>query len=325
MTGNLPILLYVLPALVVALTVHEFAHAWVASLLGDDYARRQGRVSLNPFRHLSLLGTLAIFVLRFGWGKPVPVNLYNFKNPKRDYLLCSLAGPAANILLLAVSLLVMLWTAQTYRFGPDGAVWMDLAHLLLYMLVAINAVLAVINLLPVPPLDGSKIWPCLIPKVKPSFSPRTRWLAVAVLIALVYTDSLDPLFQTTIRAVGRIVPVSASERFDEAYARGGELYEADKYAEAEQQFSMALDINPWSAVTFHFRAWARDEIGRWPEALADLDRAVELGDLDADANGIQQLREQILEHIRDAEAGNDGADGRDRVERHRPADPARAN
>ena len=289
---------YFLPALVVALTVHEFAHAWVASLLGDDYARRQGRVSLNPLRHLSLLGTLAVFVLRFGWGKPVPVNLYNFKNPKRDYLLCSLAGPAANILLLAVSLLVMLWTRQTYRFGPAGVVWMNRAHSLLYALVLINAILAVVNLLPVPPLDGSKIWPCLIPKVKPSFSPRTRRLAIVVLIALVYTDSLDPLFKATIRAVSRIIPISASERSDEAHRRGDELYEADKYAEAEQQFTMALEINPWSAGAFYCRAYVRDQTGLWPEALADLDMAVELGDFDADRIG--QFREQILESIREA-------------------------
>ena len=70
------------PALIVALTLHECAHAWSASLLGDDFARRQGRVSLWPGRHLSMMGTLAFFVLRFGWGKPVPVNLYNFKHPK---------------------------------------------------------------------------------------------------------------------------------------------------------------------------------------------------------------------------------------------------
>ena len=79
-------------------------HAWSASLLGDDFSRRQGRVSLNPFRHLTPLGTLAILFLPFGWGRPVPVNLYNFAHPRRDYLLTSLAGPAANFLLAAICL-----------------------------------------------------------------------------------------------------------------------------------------------------------------------------------------------------------------------------
>ena len=298
-------LLYFLPALIVALTFHEFAHAWVASLLGDDYARRQGRVSLNPLRHLSLMGTLAVLVLRFGWGKPVPVNLYNFKNSKRDYLLCSLAGPAANVLLLAVILVIMLWTRHTFRFGPGGAVWMNRMHFLLSALVVINAILAAVNLLPIPPLDGSKIWPCLIPKVKPSFSPRTQRLAIVVLIALVYTDSLMPLFDATIGAVERIMPISTSDRSDEAHRRGDRLYEADKYAEAEQQFTMALKINPWSGPTFYCRAYARDMAGRWPEALADLDRAVELGDFTADE--VQEFREQIVKSIRDAAQAQRGA------------------
>jgi hypothetical protein len=99
--------LILLPFLAVSLTVHEFAHAWSASLLGDQLARRQGRVSLNPFRHMTLLGTLAILLLPIGWGKPVMVNLYNFRRPKVDYLLTSLAGPASNLLLAGLALAAM--------------------------------------------------------------------------------------------------------------------------------------------------------------------------------------------------------------------------
>ena len=98
---NLETAIFLLPGLVIGLSFHEFAHAWSASLLGDDFASRQGRVSLNPLRHLSILGTLAIFFLPMGWGKPVEVNLYNFKQPRRDYLITSLAGPLANIIIVA--------------------------------------------------------------------------------------------------------------------------------------------------------------------------------------------------------------------------------
>jgi len=137
--------LILLPGLVIGLTVHEAAHALSARWLGDRTAERMGRVSLNPLRHLSPLGTLALFFIGFGWGKPVIVNLYNFKRPKLYYLLSSLAGPASNLLLCAISLGVL-------HLRPHWVIeW--IATSVFY----INAILAVINLLPVPPLDGSKI------------------------------------------------------------------------------------------------------------------------------------------------------------------------
>ncbi|MHC4126280.1 MAG: site-2 protease family protein, partial [Planctomycetota bacterium] len=85
--------LFLFPGLIIGLTIHEFAHAITAKWLGDRYPEKMGRVSLNPLRHLSLWGTLALFILGFGWGKPVPINLYNFKRPKLYYLLTSIAGP----------------------------------------------------------------------------------------------------------------------------------------------------------------------------------------------------------------------------------------
>lgn len=282
--------LFFFPPLIVALTVHEFAHAWSASLLGDDFARRQGRVSLWPGRHLSLLGTLAFLVLRFGWGKPVPVNLYNFKRPKRDYLLCSLAGPGANVLTIGVCFALMLLTRRTYHFGPDGELWMDLAHAMLGILALISAILAVINMLPVPPLDGSKIWPCIIPGLKPTLKPKTTWLFVGLLVFMIYTDSLDPVFRGAIRAVGAMMPKGDSERVDDLYVQGlaavieaGKLVDkgpddraAAAWKRADELCSRALAINPWHGDLYHQRSIAQLALGRADEALADIKRAIEI-------------------------------------------------
>ena len=269
------IALLLLPGLVIGLTIHEFAHAWVASLLGDQYPRRQGRVSVNPFRHLSLFGTLAIFVLRFGWGKPVQVNLYNFKHPKRDYLLCSLAGPAANVLVVGACILLMLFTRGTYRFGPNASYILSFGHMFLGKVAMINAILAAVNLLPVPPLDGSKIWPCLIPHIKPTFSPKTTWVFVAVLVVLLYTDTLAPVFQATFNVVGRILPESDETRCEARLAEACWLGVAGKHARAEEVYTDVLNINPDSGEAYEGRARSRVELGKYSEALEDMNQAIE--------------------------------------------------
>jgi Zn-dependent protease len=129
-------------SLLVAITIHEFSHALVADKLGDPTPRSMGRLSLNPFVHLDPLGTLALFFIRFGWGKPVPIDSYNFKNPRRDEILVSLAGPLSNLIFAIISAILL-------RFIPFG--------IFLYF-IQINLMLGVFNLLPIPPLDGSKIF-----------------------------------------------------------------------------------------------------------------------------------------------------------------------
>jgi Zn-dependent protease len=180
------IALLMLPGLIIGITVHEASHALSAKLLGDGLSQRQGRISLNPFRHLSLLGTAALFVLGFGWGKPVEVNLYNFKRPKLYYLLSSLAGPASNIVLAAAALGIM-------YLRPHG-----LVALICYGVYLVNAMLAVVNLLPIPPLDGSKIWPCLIPGVRPAISRNWGRLWLILLLIIFFTGGiafvLKPVF-----------------------------------------------------------------------------------------------------------------------------------
>jgi len=170
--------LLLLPGLIIGLTVHEAAHAISAKWLGDRTAEKMGRISLNPMRHLSIYGTLAIFFLGFGWGKPVIVNLYNFKKPKLYYLLSSLAGPASNLLICGVCLAVL-------YMHPPRIVFNALVPVFL-----INGMLAAINLVPVPPLDGSKIWPCLIPGMKPTISGKWSMIWVVVLIVSLKTGGI---------------------------------------------------------------------------------------------------------------------------------------
>lgn len=139
--------------LLLSLAFHEFAHAWVADHLGDPTPRMQGRVTLNPLAHLDPLGTIALLFVRFGWGKPVQIDPFNFKNPIRDSALVAFAGPATNLVLAGL-------IAGLVRVVP-------VPEFILYALVqvaVINVVLAIFNLVPVHPLDGSKIVLPLLPR-----------------------------------------------------------------------------------------------------------------------------------------------------------------
>ena len=139
----------------IALTVHEFAHALVADRLGDPTPRLHGRLSLNPLRHLDWLGVAAFFLFKIGWAKPVPVNGANFDNPRRDMALVAIAGPTANILMGIIGLLIR---EVGIKLGL-GVFW----YLVLYGFVFINVLLAIFNLLPIPPLDGYKFLKLALP------------------------------------------------------------------------------------------------------------------------------------------------------------------
>lgn len=147
-------ILSVVLALMVTLTIHEAAHALVANYFGDPTARLAGRLSLNPFAHLDPLGTLLLFVAGFGWGKPVPVNPIHFHNPRRDEMLVAVAGPIANLLLAVLLGITLRFTLD--RLSPA-------LFSLLTILAFYNISLAIFNLIPVPPLDGSKILFFVVP------------------------------------------------------------------------------------------------------------------------------------------------------------------
>ncbi|UCF97733.1 MAG: site-2 protease family protein [Spirochaetaceae bacterium] len=153
----------VLPAVLVGFTIHEFSHALVAVRLGDSTPKDQGRLTLNPIYHIELIGLIMILFLGFGWAKPVQINPRNFKNPRNDEILVSLAGPFSNLLFgvifaVVVKILFTLAPGMFYTGGFGPVLFQILSYF-----VWINLLLAVFNLFPIPPLDGSHILLSLIP------------------------------------------------------------------------------------------------------------------------------------------------------------------
>jgi Zn-dependent protease len=156
-------LLLAVPAILIALTFHEFAHAYVAYRFGDPTAKHMGRLTLNPLAHLDPMGTIMIFLIHFGWAKPVPVDPRYLGNPKRDMMWISAAGPLMNMALaLVTGILIRGFIAAGFAHGQAGAT-ASMVFNMLYFSLYINLALAFFNLLPIPPLDGSKILAGLLP------------------------------------------------------------------------------------------------------------------------------------------------------------------
>ena len=153
---NIQTLLLIAPPILLALTFHEYAHAYVANRFGDDTAKQSGRLTMNPLSHLDPLGTIMIFIMHFGWAKPVPVNPYRLKNPKKDMLWISAAGPLANMLLALLSGMALRFIF-TFAQVPDRHSITGLFTFMVIMSLQINLALAIFNVLPIAPLDGSKI------------------------------------------------------------------------------------------------------------------------------------------------------------------------
>lgn len=151
----LSILLGVIPSLI-CITLHELSHGYVAYRLGDDTAKRAGRLTLNPLKHLDPVGLLMMLVFRVGWAKPVPVNMYRFKNPKRGMAITALAGPVSNVLLAIVFL--FLYGVLFLPLKGSGIVLQ-----MIYLTAYISIAFAIFNIIPISPLDGSKVLFSLLP------------------------------------------------------------------------------------------------------------------------------------------------------------------
>lgn len=177
-----------LPGLLLAIVIHEFSHGYMAYMLGDNTAKEAGRLSLNPLKHLDLAGFIFLLLFRFGWAKPVPINSINFKNRKRGTILVSLAGPLSNFFLAIVI---------GYILSEDIVGNYILLNILIVALWY-NIMLGVFNLLPFPPLDGSKILASLLPtKFEYLFYKYERYLYI-ILIVLIITDTIDKILSPLI-------------------------------------------------------------------------------------------------------------------------------
>ena len=190
MLGILYMMLAYAVIIFLTLPVHELAHAVTAHWCGDDTARWNGRLSLNPMRHLDLWGTLMILTVGIGYAKPVPVNPRNFRNYKRDTILVSLAGPFSNFLMAYVAVLIFKFCGFFGLFRVSGMA-MDILWMIVDVLVTVNVSLMVFNLLPIPPLDGSRLWTTLIPgRWAYTLERYSRYITMG-LFALLFVGALD--------------------------------------------------------------------------------------------------------------------------------------
>ncbi len=186
------LLLSVVPALI-CITLHELAHGYVAYRLGDDTAKRAGRLTLNPLRHIDIMGLLMMIVFKFGWAKPVPVNMWKFKNPKKGMAITAAAGPIANLLIALVFLFLYGFLfALLHRPGRSLNWLLEMLYITAYLSVA----LAIFNIIPIPPLDGSKVlFSCISDRsyTKLMYYERYGMIILLVLVLLLSRTSLDPL------------------------------------------------------------------------------------------------------------------------------------
>jgi len=170
--------------LLYSVVIHEVAHGWVAYKMGDPTAKWLGRLSLNPIKHLDLFGTLMLFLVGFGWAKPVPINFNNLADRRKGLVFVSSAGVLANILFAFAGLLFFRLFSKSFSGIPA---------ILVFYVVQINITLAALNLIPIPPLDGSKILMGIAPDRVRYFLARLEPYGFLIIIGLLYLGILDPL------------------------------------------------------------------------------------------------------------------------------------
>ena len=194
-------LLLTLPAVLWAISFHEFCHGYAAKLVGDPTAERSGRLSLNPLDHFDLVGTLMLLFVGFGWAKPVPINARYFRHPRRDLVIVSLAGVAGNILTAVVCVLFLRFLGEPwYRLAGRAGITV------LIQMIVINVGLAAFNLIPIPPLDGSRVLEAFLPF---RFLRYYYWLeryGMIILLILLVTGIVDVLFNPIFNFLWGLLP-----------------------------------------------------------------------------------------------------------------------
>lgn len=202
---NLPQYLLSLPIVLIALSFHELAHGFIAMKLGDNTARDLGRLTMNPLKHIDVIGFICMVFFHFGWAKPVPIQTRNFKNPRRDMALTGLAGPVSNVILALVSALILrlailimnltmydellsmeisIYSGQAFSASAPFLI-MSLIVYMCYIGIILNLSLALFNLIPIPPLDGSRIFYVFLPtKLYFGVMKYERYISIVMLILL---------------------------------------------------------------------------------------------------------------------------------------------
>ena len=192
----LDIALSVLPALI-CITLHECAHGWAAYRLGDDTAKRMGRLTLDPLKHIDIIGLAMMVLFRFGWAKPVPVDMRTFKNPKRDMAVTAAAGPLMNVILCLAALFLYGLTAPGAFYRGGALYYLNEG---LYLTAYLSLALALFNIIPIPPLDGSKVlYSFISDRAYMQLMRYERYGMIALLALIVLSDfsGLDPLSRAT--------------------------------------------------------------------------------------------------------------------------------
>lgn len=188
--------IYLVPAILIALSAHEWAHAFAAYKLGDPTAMAMGRMTINPLRHIDPMGLVFLLLFRFGWAKPVPINPRNFNRPRRDEIIVSLAGVVVNFLLAFLTMGVQLFCL--FKLNVGNAILMNF----LSVFYSLNLGLCIFNLIPIYPLDGFHVLECLlIRKVGPNFFIWMERYGSFILIALVLTRLLTGIMSFAITGV----------------------------------------------------------------------------------------------------------------------------
>lgn len=196
-----------LPAILAALTFHEYAHGWVADRLGDPTARLSGRLTFNPIAHLDPIGTLALIFSPVGWAKPVPVNFGNLRHPRRDMVWVAAAGPGANLMLAALCAWALRLFDGTGGTGESG--WLlgvlTPVYLMFHRSVVINVALAIFNLIPLLPLDGGRVMAGLLPPRQAASYGRLERYGFVILLVLIFSGVVDRLIWPPIALVAGLL------------------------------------------------------------------------------------------------------------------------
>ena len=214
-TNALLSLLYTIPGILVAITFHEFAHAKVADMLGDDTPRREGRISLNPLAHIDPVGFLMLVFVHFGWGKPVEINPTNF-NRKRSMTaqeaIVAFAGPLMNI-IVAIILTIILFAVVTFAPAFCLTTAGSLVVIAIQMAISVNIGLGVFNLVPLPPLDGSKILIHFLPYKARMWFTENKQIFYMVFIVLWVTNLVSYIISPVISVVSKGIYLLVSAIF----------------------------------------------------------------------------------------------------------------